>query len=107
MGLPQDVIMSAIGGMRITETVEGLERYPVNLRYPRDLRDNPDQLSRVLVPTPFGAQIPLGLPILCNVSLRRRALINCGLLTLRMVRPASGGVWMTLPGPEHVWNARR
>jgi len=63
--------MPAIGGMRITETVEGLERYPVNLRYPRDLRDNPDQLSRVLVPTPFGAQIPLGQ--LANIELRRGA----------------------------------
>ena len=63
--------MPAIGGMRITETVEGLERYPVNLRYPRDLRDNPDQLSCVLVPTPFGAQIPLGQ--LANIELRRGA----------------------------------
>ena len=67
----QDVIMTAIGGMRITETVEGLERYPVNLRYPRDLRDNPDQLSRVLVPTPYGAQIPLGQ--LADIVMRRGA----------------------------------
>ena len=71
VGDVQDVIMSAIGGMQITETVEGLERYPVNLRYPRDLRDNPDQLSRVLVPTPYGAQIPLGQ--LANLELRRGA----------------------------------
>jgi len=71
VGDVQDVIMSAIGGMRITETVEGLERYPVNLRYPRDLRDNPDQLSRVLVPTPYGAQVPLGQ--LANIELRRGA----------------------------------
>ena len=55
----QDVVMSAIGGMKVTETVEGLERYPVNLRYPRELRDDPDKLKRVLVPTPTGAQIPL------------------------------------------------
>ena len=60
VGDVQDVIMSAIGGMRITETVEGLERYPVNLRYPRDLRDDPERLKRVLIPTPSGAQIPLG-----------------------------------------------
>lgn len=52
--------MSAIGGMQVTETVEGLERYPVNLRYPRELRDDPDRLRRVLIPTPSGAQIPLG-----------------------------------------------
>jgi len=67
----QDVIMSAVGGMRVTETVEGLERYPVNLRYPRELRDNPDSLRRVLVPTPTGAQIPLGQ--LTNIRLTRGA----------------------------------
>ena len=55
----QEVIMSAIGGMNITYTVEGLERYPVNLRYYRELRDNLQQLRRVLVPTPTGAQVPL------------------------------------------------
>ncbi|MGZ4956934.1 MAG: efflux RND transporter permease subunit, partial [Methylobacter sp.] len=55
----QDVIQSAIGGMNITETVEGLERYPVNLRYPRDMRDNLEALRRVLIPTPTGSQIPL------------------------------------------------
>ena len=59
VGDVQDVIMSAIGGMQVTETVEGLERYPVNLRYPRELRDDPDRLARVLIPTPSGAQIPL------------------------------------------------
>ena len=57
----QDVIQSAVGGMNITETVEGLERYPVNLRYPRDLRDNMEALRRVLIPTPTGSQIPLTL----------------------------------------------
>jgi Cu(I)/Ag(I) efflux system membrane protein CusA/SilA len=57
----QDVIQSAIGGMNITETVEGLERYPVNLRYPRDLRDNLEALRRVLIPTPAGNQVPLTL----------------------------------------------
>lgn len=60
VGDVQDIIMSAIGGMNITETVEGLERYPVNLRYKRELRDNPEALQRVLVPTPTGAQVPLG-----------------------------------------------
>jgi len=47
--------------MNITETVEGLERYPVNVRYPRDLRDNLEALRRVLIPTPTGSQIPLTL----------------------------------------------
>jgi len=55
----QDVIQTAIGGMNITQTVEGLERYPVNLRYPRELRDNINELQRILIPTPTGAQIPL------------------------------------------------
>ena len=59
VGDVQDVIMSAIGGMNITHTVEGLERYPVNLRYGRELRDNLPALRRVLVPTPTGAQIPI------------------------------------------------
>ena len=60
VGDVEDVIKSAIGGMNITETVEGLERYPVNMRYPRELRDNIQQLKRVLISTPAGAQIPLG-----------------------------------------------
>lgn len=59
VGAVQDVIQSAIGGMNITETVEGLERYPVNLRYAREVRDNLTDLERVLIPTPSGAQIPL------------------------------------------------
>ncbi len=71
VGDVQDVIMSAIGGMQVTETVEGLERYPVNVRYPRELRDDPDRLARVLIPTPSGAQIPLGQ--VANIELRRGA----------------------------------
>tara|TARA_R110002074_G_scaffold401634_1_gene600629 strand:+ start:9952 stop:13125 length:3174 start_codon:yes stop_codon:yes gene_type:complete len=59
VGDVQDVIQSAIGGMNITETVEGLERYPVSLRYPRELRDDFESLKRVLIPTPTGSQIPL------------------------------------------------
>ena len=55
----QDVIMTAIGGMNITSTVEGLERYPVNVRYSRELRDNLPALQRVLISTPTGARIPL------------------------------------------------
>jgi Cu(I)/Ag(I) efflux system membrane protein CusA/SilA len=59
VGDVQDVIQTAIGGVNVTTTVEGLERYPVNLRYPRELRDNLAMLRRVLVPTPIGAQVPL------------------------------------------------
>jgi copper/silver efflux system protein len=54
-----DVIQSAIGGMNIATTVEGLERYPVNVRYARELRENPDALRRVLIATPTGAQVPI------------------------------------------------
>ncbi|HRW90900.1 MAG TPA: efflux RND transporter permease subunit [Flavobacteriales bacterium] len=56
----QRILETAIGGMAITTTVEGRERYPVRVRYPRELRDDPDQLRRVLVPTPTGVQVPLG-----------------------------------------------
>jgi len=55
----QDVIQSALGGMKVTQTVEGLERYPVNLRYMRDYRDNLEALKRVLITTPTGARIPI------------------------------------------------
>ncbi len=56
----QDVITSAIGGMNVTETVEGLERYPVNVRYPRELRDDLEALRQVAVHTPMGHSVPLG-----------------------------------------------
>jgi len=55
----QHLIMTAIGGMNITTTVEGRERYPIRVRYPRELRDSIDSLERVYVPTPSGAQVPL------------------------------------------------
>ncbi len=55
----QDIIMSAIGGMNITKTVEGLERYPVNLRYQRDYRSNIEDLKRVRIPIPNGGNILL------------------------------------------------
>ena len=61
VGQVQDVIKSAIGGMNVTETVEGLERYPVNIRYPRGLRGDLESLERVLIPTPTGIQIPLAM----------------------------------------------
>ena len=83
VGDVQDVIMSAIGGMNVTQTVEGLERYPVNVRYSRELRDNLTSLQRVLIPTPTGAQIPLsyvadidirkGPPVIKSENARRTA----------------------------------
>jgi len=60
VGDVQDVIQSAIGGMNVSWTVEGLERYPINLRYPRELRDDPERLREILVATPSGLQVPLG-----------------------------------------------
>ncbi|UCF37029.1 MAG: efflux RND transporter permease subunit [Acidobacteriota bacterium] len=60
VGDVQDVIQSAVGGMNITTTVEGLERYPVNLRYSRELRSNLQDLRNIMVPTPMGQQIPMG-----------------------------------------------
>ena len=60
VGDVQDVIQSAIGGMNVSWTVEGLERYPINVRYPRELRDDAERLEEILVATPAGLQVPLG-----------------------------------------------
>jgi len=60
IGTIQRTIMTAIGGMNLTTTVEGRERYPIRVRYKRELRDNVSALEKVLVPTPKGIQIPLG-----------------------------------------------
>jgi len=56
----QTIVQTAIGGMTVTQSVEGLERYPVNLRYPREYRDSLEQLRNLAIVTPAGAQIPLG-----------------------------------------------
>jgi len=56
----EDTLMSAVGGEQVTTTIEGRERYPVNVRYLRDYRSDVDKLERVLISTPSGAQIPLG-----------------------------------------------
>jgi Cu(I)/Ag(I) efflux system membrane protein CusA/SilA len=55
----QAAVSSGIGGMNVAENVEGRERYPINVRYERDFRDNVDELRRVLIATPSGAQIPI------------------------------------------------
>ena len=60
IGTVQQIVMTAIGGMNLTTTVEGRKRFPVRVRYMRELRDNVHALKRVLVPTPQGVQIPLG-----------------------------------------------
>ena len=56
----QQAVSSGIGGMNIAQNVEGRERYPINVRYQRDFRDNVEELRRVLIATPSGAQIPIG-----------------------------------------------
>ena len=55
----ENVIQTAIGGMEVSNTVEGLERFPISIRYPRELRDNTENLKRILVLSPSGAQVPL------------------------------------------------
>jgi Cu(I)/Ag(I) efflux system membrane protein CusA/SilA len=60
IGAVQDVLEVALGGMPLTTTVEGLERYAINLRYNRDFRENLEALREIIVPAPTGAQLPLG-----------------------------------------------
>jgi Cu(I)/Ag(I) efflux system membrane protein CusA/SilA len=85
VGDVQDVIRTALGGMNITHTVEGLERYPVNLRYFQDFREKLPALRRVLISTPNGAQIPMdqvanlkihqGPPMIFSENARKAALV--------------------------------
>ncbi|MFC1610470.1 efflux RND transporter permease subunit, partial [Myxococcota bacterium] len=111
----QDVIMSAIGGMNVTWTVEGLERYPVNVRYPRELRNNLDRLKRVAIPTPMGHTIPLasvanveitkGPPGIKSENARRTAWIYVDLKTADIggyVEHAKAAVASQVPLPEGV-----
>jgi copper/silver efflux system protein len=56
----QEVLQVAVGGMALSTSVEGLERFPMRVRYARELRDNPDDIKRILVPAMNGVQIPLG-----------------------------------------------
>jgi len=87
----QDVIRSAIGGMNVSWTVEGLERYPINVRYPRELRSDIEKLKRVAVPTPMGHAVPLiqvadikivkGAPAIKSENARRTAWIFVDLKT--------------------------
>ena len=60
LGDVQEVLEVALGGMPLTTTVEGLERYSINLRYDRDFRENLEALQQIIIPTSTGAQIPLG-----------------------------------------------
>ncbi len=69
VGDVQDVIMTTLGGMTVTSTVEGLERYPVNVRYPAELRDTVETVRQTLVATPGGAQVPLAQ--LADITIRK------------------------------------
>ncbi len=62
VGEVQEVIQSALGGMNITRTIEGRERYPVNIRYPRELRDDLEKIKRILVPAKAGGSSGMGAP---------------------------------------------
>jgi Cu(I)/Ag(I) efflux system membrane protein CusA/SilA len=55
----QQTIETAIGGMKVSSSVEGRKRFPIRVRYPRELRDDPESIGNILIPTPIGAQIPL------------------------------------------------
>ena len=55
----QKTIETAIGGMKVSSSVEGRKRFPIRVRYPRELRDDPESIGNILIPTPIGAQIPL------------------------------------------------
>ena len=65
----QKSVEVAIGGVKLTSTVEGRERFPVRVRYAREFRDNPEDVKKVLIPTPSGTQVPLG--ELAEVTYRR------------------------------------
>ncbi|MFO7604329.1 MAG: efflux RND transporter permease subunit [Gammaproteobacteria bacterium] len=56
----QEVVSLAVGGMNVSQSVEGLERYPINLRYPREFRDSAERLANLPIVTPQGARVPLG-----------------------------------------------
>src|SRR5690606_32327206 len=68
VGDVQDVIETAIGGMPLSTSVEGRERYSIRMRYARELRGDAESLRQILVPTPSGAQVPLSLLADVNVT---------------------------------------
>ena len=121
IGDVQDVVKTALGGMNVTWTVEGLERYPVNVRFPRELRDDLDKLGSVAVPTPMGHTIPLravadisvqkGPPAIKSENARRTAWIFVDLKTSDVggyVRAAKEAVKEVAlpPGVSVVWSGQ-
>ncbi len=118
----QDVIMSAVGGMNVTRTVEGLERYPVNLRYGSELRDTPEKLRRILVPAPTGAQVPItqladirvikGPPVIKSENARKNAWIYVDLRGIdvgtyvKMAQQAVSEKVQLPPGYSILWSGQ-
>jgi copper/silver efflux system protein len=122
VGDVQDIIATAVGGMDITRTVEGLERYPVNVRYAAELRDSPEKLRRILVPTPTGAQVPItqladirivkGPPSIKSENARKSAWIYVDLSGIdvgtyvKMAQQAVREKVKLLPGYSMVWSGQ-
>jgi Cu(I)/Ag(I) efflux system membrane protein CusA/SilA len=118
----QDIVSSAIGGMNVTETIEGLERYPVNLRFPRELRSDLEALARVAVPTPTGHTVALaqvadiqtvkGAPAIKSENARRTAWILVDLSTsdvggyVAKARKAVSRQVVLPPGVSIVWSGQ-
>ncbi|MCB9764515.1 MAG: efflux RND transporter permease subunit [Alphaproteobacteria bacterium] len=118
----QDVVRSAIGGSTVTRTVEGLERYDVVLRFPRELRDDVEQLRRVAVPTPLGHTVPLaqvadlaltkGPPAIKSEDARRTAWIYVDIDTsdvggyVERAREAVNARVRLPPGVSLVWSGQ-
>ena len=122
VGDVQDVIKSAIGGMNVSFTVEGLERYPINVRYPRELRSDVESLKRVAVPTPMGHAVPLvqvaditiskGAPAIKSENARRTAWIYVDLKTsdvggyVKRAREVVAEQIALPPGVSIVWSGQ-
>jgi len=118
----QAVVQSAIGGMNVTETVEGLERYPINVRFPRELRNDLTTLRAVAVPTPLGHTVPLaqvadvaiskGPPFIKSENARRTAWIYVDPTTsdiggyVRRARRAVEQEVRLPPGVAMVWSGQ-
>jgi Cu(I)/Ag(I) efflux system membrane protein CusA/SilA len=122
VGDVQDVIISALGGINLTYTVEGLERYPVNLRYFQNYREDLPALRRVLIPTPSGAQIPMeqvadirvhqGPPMVESENARRAALVFVDIRNIDVgsyIKKAQAAIKAKLKLPEgynYVWSGQ-
>jgi Cu(I)/Ag(I) efflux system membrane protein CusA/SilA len=122
VGEVQDIIQSAVGGMNITQTVEGLERYPVNIRYLRDYRNDLQSLHRILVPLRDGTHIPIsqvatitmhkGPPAIKSENARRTAWVYVDITGIDIgtyVKQAQAAVAAKIklpPGYSIVWSGQ-